>query len=403
MNLLRPGTRLRQQAVRARSLSSVAWTPSSLPGLVWDSGEDPAVGSAVPGSVSVSTAACEVWCVSRGHIQSVVDLGNGSQAMYYADTPNAATASKRYLFDGGIKTLRSNTYLTRVSPSISGWRGNGANSFVGFENGITYSAVAGTTTTVTGGTVGKRTTSGGFAWVGDVRRIIVFSANLSAGNRTLLLSYLRTRYGVQAYSTQVVGCGDSLTAGYNSVGNVIASGWTGGDYTWSYLTTLAAAHTDWKVFNHGVTSKTINSMTTDDTTGVDPYYDATNFARNVVVVFAGTNDVYTDAVSLATLQTRVTTYCAARKSAGWKVVYVPMLDRTQFDAGMRTIKDDFNTWLSGGGLGANADALVTLPTELAGNSPWVTYPTYWDNDNIHLSRTGYQSLAAAVGTAVEAV
>lgn len=34
MNLLRPGTRLRQQAVRGRSLSSVAWNPSKLTGLV---------------------------------------------------------------------------------------------------------------------------------------------------------------------------------------------------------------------------------------------------------------------------------------------------------------------------------------------------------------------------------
>lgn len=378
--------------------------PLTLPtisGLLWDSGEDPAIGSAVPVGVTPNLQNAEVVIVGRGHSITPLDLGSGSEARLYAGGMNDATAAAvNWLDAGGIRTLITNSFLPRLAPTIFGYRGNGANSLRANINGILGGATGAGTPTTAGGKVGDGV-AGGTAFAGTIHRVLIYDANLSAGDRTDLYAYLHEHYNTATYTKQVLCAGDSLTAGYHQDDNFIINGWTGGDYTHSYPYELAQARPAWKVFNHGITAIEVATMLTNDTGGIDPYYDATNFAQNVVVFWGNTNDLLNGA-SLATIKTRCSDYCAARKAVGYTVVAIPMMDRSGFSAGQRTDKDTYNTWLAGL-VGTEIDAIVTLPTQLAGNSPWSTYSTYWGADQTHLSRLGYQALAPAVETAVAAL
>lgn len=381
--------------------AGAVWSPADLAELAWDSGDDPALGSAIPGSVSVAGATAEVWVVSRGHTSCAVMLG--TNRMLFAGSMTADTAGDVYYFDGGLDTVPAN-YWPRFRETVHGWRGTGADKVTVNVNGRDYSELTvNAHATYTGGYVGCGIGGpGNFDFVGAVRRVLIFSTKLSPADRATLVAYLRTTYGVGAYTRQVVCAGDSLTVGYNSAGNSVFYGWTAGDHTYGWPYVVAQAESGWKVFNHGVTGKTISQMTGDDDTGVDPYLDATAFASNVCVVWAGTNDLVVDDVDLATLQSRVSAYCQSRQSAGWTVVYVEMMDRANFSAGQRTIRGQLNAWLPGR-VGTDFAALASLPAGLSGASPWVGSPGLWDADEIHLSRTGYALVGASIRSAVAGV
>lgn len=384
-------------------LSRQPWSPATLgASLLWDSGEDPAVGSSIPGSVSVNRSDYEVWCVSRGHSAAAYGIGpSGFDGMVYGGSISATATNVVTSWGGGGRTLATNAFWPRVSPTVHRTRYDGANAQHTLNGRVFSAAASALSGTAAGGRVGQ-SPGGSFTLEGAVRRLLI-TTRIDATNAGKMLDYLRTTYGILPYAVNVMGCGDSLTAGYNSSTNFILNGWTSGDFTHSYPYYVAQSQPSWCVLNHGITGVTINTMTTNDTTGIDPYYSVSAFANNVAVVWAGTNDIIADGVDLATLQTRVSTYVAARKTAGWKVVYVLMMDRSGFSAGQRTIKDDFNSWVSGGGLGANVDAIVSLPSGLSGNSPWSGSPSLWDSDNTHLSRSGYELIAGSIRTSVASV
>jgi len=382
---------------------SASLDPSSLPGFLWDSGEDPALGSSVPGSFSPDLSTAEIWIVSRGHGACPLDLGNGSQAMLYMAGMSSTGVDDIHFLEGAVNPiLKTSIFLPRVSKVAWGYHGNGGSSIAPFVNGVAFSGVVAATNTTTGGTVGERTGAGTFNWLGAIHRVLIYSANLSAGNRTALLSYLRSHYGFQAYTKQVLFDGDSLTAGYNSDEHVLINGWTDNsdNYPYAMPAKVAADHTDWKVLNHGITAETLANLLAHAAASIDPYYDAANFAKNVVVLWAGTNDII-GGTALATVESNFASYVSARQGAGFKVVAIPILDRGGFSAGQRTDKDSFNTWLNAGSSGA--DAVVTLPASLSGNSAWVGNPTKWDSDHTHLTQAGYYDLATPVETAISSV
>jgi len=375
-----------------------ALDPADLPGFLWDSGEDPAIGTPVPDSVALNTSTVEVWVVSRGCLNTPVDLGDGSQAVYLSNVAGNTTTANVNLFSGGLYPLSDRTYWPRVTTTVHGFRCSGAHECAPFINGVDYPVATVNTFDVVGGVVGERV-GGTLAFDGDIRRVLVFGSPVVGENQVKLLFTLRQRYGVIPYTRQVVCCGDSITAGYNSGQNVIPDGWHGGDYTYSYPYVMATAHRAWKVWNHGIASITIETMFSNDDTAIDPYLDPANLGTQWAVVFAGTNDLVIDDVDLAELQTRVTDYCAARRTAGWQVAYVEMMDRGDFSSGQRTVRNDFNAWLPSR-VGLGIDVLITLPTGLSGLSPWVAHPELWDSDHVHLSRAGYHLLGGTVGDAM---
>lgn len=373
-------------------------TNNGQPYLEFDGSDDTLANAAINFDISNQ----ETWLTTRGTGTNFIDIGDGAQRLYYTGGLTAATTGSLYIKTGAFHET-ANQFLPRhvftphgytVSPGVAkfllnGWEGPGISSpwfntwsatGVKIANGVTVNS----------------------PFKGLIQHVVLCDAALSAGDRANLLAWLRTESGTPEYVAQIICCGDSLTDGYHSVNNVVLNGWTGGYEDYSYVNHISLAKRAWKMLNHGVTSKKILTMTADDDTGVDPYVDATTFDHNICVVWAGTNDLALDDTSLATLQTRFSDYCSARTGAGWTVVAVEMMDRADFTSGQRTIRGQFNSWLAGQE-GTLFTKLVTLPTQLAGTSPWSTYSTYWDSDNTHLSQLGYQTIAASIQAAVSSI
>ena len=379
---------------------SLSQEPFPLLGAVkWDSGENPAVGSAVPAGVSVNLQTDEVWIVSRGNAYGALDIGNGAQAFYYATQPSGPTANQINFYNGGINALIPGTFWPRFSNTVHGYRGNGANSLIPFINGHEYAAQTVTTPTSTsGGEVGGWVGTSALSFEGDVRRVLITNGAFSAKNRSDLLFYLRDRYGFQKYDVQLICDGDSKTPGYSSRNTGAGNGWTAGDLTASFAYQLSQTHPNWKILNKGIASVTIATLRADGALGVDPYYDAKAFSKNIVLLFgAGLNDIFFGTAE-ATVKADIAGYVTERKAAGWEVWITPPTDRTDFTSGQRTIQQNVETWVLAGSSGA--DRIIANPPPFAGASPWSTgaHAKYWDSDHIHYSRTGNLYWADVLGT-----
>lgn len=371
---------------------------SALGDLIYDSGDNPAVNTQLPSSLSTNMQTAEIFVVSLGQTAAAFDMGAGGLAMYYFGGYSASGAGTANWLDGSPRTIRSNFVLPTNQPAVHGIRGNGASSIIMFCNGVDFAAIGASTPTGTGGEIGGRAGAATFDWKGTINRVLIFATNLTTANRAKVYAKLRNAYRIKPWTKQVIACGDSITAGYNSVGNVVSDGWTSVDRTWSYPHFLAANRPELKIINHGVTAITIATMITNDTTSVDVLKDTTNFTENVCVVWGGTNDLIGGA-SVATVEGSITSYCNARNSAGFRTIFIPIMDRGGFSAGNRTDMATINSWL-GTQVGTLFTDLVTLPTELAGTSPWSTYSTFWDADNTHLSKLGYQAIAKALANVI---
>jgi lysophospholipase L1-like esterase len=195
----------------------------------------------------------------------------------------------------------------------------------------------------------------------------IYSATNGANLDSLSITPLPTT------NPQVICDGDSLTAGSGIVNS--------GIYPFQLWQDLAAS--GYIVWNEGTSGDTLANMITNAAANVDVDYAATHSA-NIVVIWAGTNDV-NGTTSLATMQTNIQTYCNARRAVGWKVVVVNMLPRATFDAGREAIRVAYNTWLSSNwSFFADGYADVAAEANLQ-NTADTTYFT----DGTHLTAAGY--------------
>lgn len=369
--------------------------PTSPSEFIFDSGVDPGVGDNI--TVPVDTQTAEIILATKGLSGCPIEpTGGAYYQMYYSSSIASNAVEDTNMFDLGPRLLQHGTFWNRNYATIHGWRGTGVNTGILQTQGIEDSPTTVVTTANTGGKIGTDGTfSGAFAFAGTVKRVLIYGTNLSSANRKKVWAALRHQNSLHAPRALIVCDGDSLTAGYNSAENVISNGWTGGDITYPWVYQLNQSHNDWHMLNHGISSQKLSQLKADAANAIDPYYRAA-YGVNIVVLFAGTNDFFTDDATLLAVQTDTSDYIAARQSAGFKVVLIPMLDRSGFSSGQRTRKDSFNAAINTYG----ADAVVTLPASLSGNSPWVGNPTKWDVDQTHLLKPGYGDLAPAVGTAI---
>lgn len=149
--------------------------------------------------------------------------------------------------------------------------------------------------------------------------------------------------------------------------------------------------------NFGVAGQTVAQMSGDAVAQIDPLR---TLIKGVVVIWGGYNDHATDAVSAATIETRLWTYCDARRTAGWKVMVCSELPAN--NTGWQAVRDTLNTaivanWAS------HADALANLGAD-ATMGPWAAR----DDTNLYLDKThptdvGYAIIAGLVATAIASV
>jgi len=184
--------------------------------------------------------------------------------------------------------------------------------------------------------------------------------------------------------------GDSLTTGQGS---------SGGNTYPKQLQDLYPT-TQLVYFNVATSGQTLSDMTTDAAAQVDPKRDPSQ-PLCAVVIWGGTNDIYFGA-SGATAYSRLVTYCQARQAAGFKVVALTMLPRSNVGVpvGFETDRTTFNTsvradWRT------FADALADVAADARiGDAGDELDTTYYDADKVHMNNTGYGVVAGIVRDAL---
>jgi lysophospholipase L1-like esterase len=379
-------------------------TSANRPQLQFDPSSNPVVWFDPTGpdrlSNSLFTSASDslsIYMVHRSNGGCVWDSGTHAQGMILSD----GTVGTTYF--EGIDNPNSGAWMPgQCQDVITGVVASSANTLF-YRDSISRTKILPAHYANTGFTLGDYTGAGNAltnlrqnaavgapAWI---KAIVVYNAVHTPTQAAQVIAALKTDWGIPARTRQIVCDGDSLTYGYNSTDTFY-----GATLLNSYPYQMATDNPGWMIFNNGIASETLATMNTNAAANVDAFYDATTYAKNHVVIWGGTNDLVLNGDSAATLEGRITTYVNARHAVGWKVVIVPIMDRTGFTAQNRTDAGTVNTWIAAGSSGA--DAVVTLPSQLAGTSPWTGNPTYWDTDHTHLSVSGYTAIKAAIEAAL---
>jgi lysophospholipase L1-like esterase len=140
---------------------------------------------------------------------------------------------------------------------------------------------------------------------------------------------------------------------------------------------------------------------------LDPLLDSGQFAKQVLIVFMGRNDITLfgsggPAGFGATIHTQLNTYCTARRAAGWKVIVLDAIPGQDMLAGqMPTEWTSFNSLIAAN-WASYADKFVqvsVLNWQPGGSSDWST--NY--QDGVHPNVAGQAMIAAAVLPAVQAL
>jgi lysophospholipase L1-like esterase len=194
---------------------------------------------------------------------------------------------------------------------------------------------------------------------------------------------------------QIIFDGNSLTAGQDST--------TGNDYPSQVLALLGSG---WTGQNFGVSGQTTTQMSSDAATQIDPLYSTATYLDNWLAAWEVTNDLYFGA-SATTAYNNYVSYCQARRAAGWKVIAVTVLPRSNSGtpSSFETDRQTCNT-----NIRANWSTFADVIADVAadariGDAGDETNPTYYyisgtADTRVHLVDAGYAIIARHVANAV---
>lgn len=180
--------------------------------------------------------------------------------------------------------------------------------------------------------------------------------------------------------SHVICDGDSLTLG-------------GQNGAVPYPTTLqdSLGATNWDMRNFGVSGQQLSAMEADAATQVDVWRNSQR-PRDVVICWGGSNDIFAG-TNTATMQSRIQTYCANRKSAGFEVIVCTILPRSGIGGDKETVRTEVNAWIA-----ANYATWSDGYVDLAADTRLDDYSdaTYFNADNTHLTTDGYTVVAELI-------
>lgn len=163
---------------------------------------------------------------------------------------------------------------------------------------------------------------------------------------------------------------------------------------WDIITQLSHTNpfqgTNVTFHNFGVGGQTTAQMTTDAAVQIDTLYNPA--VKNILIVWEVTNDIgFNQDVSGAV--SRMTTYCNARRAAGWKVVLLTCIPRGGTSVSGQTQPSYDNDLITANtsliaGEGVFADKVINLRSDSRLSAVSTTY--YRDGDQTHLNQEGYR-------------
>jgi lysophospholipase L1-like esterase len=197
------------------------------------------------------------------------------------------------------------------------------------------------------------------------------------------------------FSTQprVIYVGDSLTEGLY------------GTHPYTYYITLPTYNGIPIVgYNKGMSGQTIYDLLryggTDTTTipGIDAFHSLLA-GRNILVVWAGAADIILYSTTPAQAFSYLEEYCNDRRRAGWTVIVGTMISAVDNDANKNTYNGYIRSYWRN-----FADGLADIASNAnLGADGAYANTTYFNADGIHLSDTGYATVAPIVQAAIEKV
>lgn len=154
------------------------------------------------------------------------------------------------------------------------------------------------------------------------------------------------------------------------------------------------------LFNNSSFGKQLTTMVSGAAANIDTRYSTGK--QNVVVLWGGTNDLGLGAASSSDVLTRISTFVAARRAVGWKVVTVTMLPRSDgakpvgFDANRATI----NTALNANAGGIYGDVIANPAGDTLIGDDGDSASTIYYSDALHMTVAGYFRVALTVRAAL---
>jgi len=194
---------------------------------------------------------------------------------------------------------------------------------------------------------------------------------------------------------QIFFVGDSLTSGFN-LGQQYGSNVFG--FAWQTMNSLGPGYF---YHNYSADGARMDYMYANFVTPVNALYN-TNFAKNIVVVEGGINDLLSGVDVATVIEPRMQTLCNAYKSAGFKVVVCTV---TPFLANeYETSRQTFNTWIR-----ANYASFAHAVADFGASGNGIgsvndqNNATNYQTDKTHWTVAGAAIAAAIVKTAILAL
>ena len=189
---------------------------------------------------------------------------------------------------------------------------------------------------------------------------------------------------------------------FEPIGNIVFDGdslTAGSTATDPYPSQLMRVfHPGVKWVNLGIGGQRLQEMLANAPAKVDPLFRP-DLGQNVVVIWGGTNDMRHWAHTPETVYSRLRQYCLERRAAGYTVVVLTMLPRTDgaYPPNLEAYRQTLNRFIRATWPGF-ADALVDVGTDrLIGLLGCEVDTSFYSPDRVHLNNTGLSVVAGRVG------
>lgn len=247
-------------------------------------------------------------------------------------------------------SLFATTTVPAINGSVIGLVGNGTAGSAIIDGTTVATTVA--SQSLTANFIGDLAGFQGFAGSFDLFALALYPTALSAPNQTAVQTALQSLLPIPAaYTGQLILDGDSITFAY---GGTLNQGWAG---------TLVKSFPNYNTLNFGIPAIQISTLSTYASSRIVPRFNS-GVAKNIVVIWAGTNDVLGNSPA-ANIYAALQSYTATVKAAGFKVVWVTMLPRSDLTTPLQAVWNAYNALIRGATLGQSdtADVIADVQSD----------------------------------------
>lgn len=236
--------------------------------------------------------------------------------------------------------------------------------------------------------------AGSLHFLGDIAEVMAYDSLLDLNDLNGAIRYLADKYAISSVTrVPKLALGTVVCDGDSQISTAIGGS---GTFVWEKVKASIGANNSIRNFGSG--GLTLANLNSDAATEIDPSYD--DIRTSVSIVWAGTNDLFAGATG-ATTYSRLLTYCAERRAAGWKVIVLTATPRSDtgtaagYDAERLAFNSSVRTnWAT------FADALVDIGNTTNYANAGDELNTTYFGDKVHLTNTGRTAVASMIVTAL---